>query len=46
MRGRLPRGCCICSIIVVPSWWKVFWLLNRFFPSFGIVLAEKAFLRI
>jgi sulfur relay (sulfurtransferase) DsrC/TusE family protein len=33
-------------IILIPAWWKVFWLINRFFPSFGIVLAEKAFLRI
>lgn len=30
-------------IIVVPAWWKAFWLINRLFPSFGIVLAEKAF---
>jgi NAD(P)-dependent dehydrogenase (short-subunit alcohol dehydrogenase family) len=30
-------------IIVVPAWWKVFWLINRLFPSFGIVFAEKAF---
>jgi NAD(P)-dependent dehydrogenase (short-subunit alcohol dehydrogenase family) len=33
-------------IIVIPAWWKAFWLLNRLSPSFGIVLAEKAFLRI
>ncbi len=31
-------------IIIVPSWWKVFWWINRFFPSTGIVLARKMFL--
>ncbi len=30
-------------IIVVPSWWKVFWWTNRLFPSLGIALAQKSF---
>jgi short-subunit dehydrogenase len=30
-------------IIVVPSWWKVFWWTNRLFPSLGIALAKKSF---
>lgn len=30
-------------IIIVPSWWKRYWRINRFFPSFGISLAEKWF---
>jgi NAD(P)-dependent dehydrogenase (short-subunit alcohol dehydrogenase family) len=33
-------------IIIVPAWWKVFWLINRFFPSFGLFLAEKAFMKM
>jgi NAD(P)-dependent dehydrogenase (short-subunit alcohol dehydrogenase family) len=30
-------------IIVVPSWWKLFWWTNRLFPSLGIALAQKSF---
>jgi short-subunit dehydrogenase len=31
------------AIIIVPSWWKLLWLLNRFFPSAGIDLVGKSF---
>jgi NAD(P)-dependent dehydrogenase (short-subunit alcohol dehydrogenase family) len=31
------------AIIIVPSWWKVFWWINRLFPSLGIKLAGKNF---
>ena len=31
------------AIIVVPAWWKPFWLLNRLFPSMGINLVRKSF---
>jgi len=31
------------AIIVVPSWWKLFWWINRIFPSLGIFLARKSF---
>ncbi len=31
------------AIIVVPSWWKVFWWTNRLFPSLGIVLAQRSY---
>lgn len=31
------------AIIIVPSWWKLFWWINRLFPSMGINLAEKSF---
>jgi NAD(P)-dependent dehydrogenase (short-subunit alcohol dehydrogenase family) len=31
------------AIIIVPSWWKVFWWINRFSPSLGIFLAQKSF---
>lgn len=31
------------AIIVVPSWYKLFWWINRLFPSFGIFLAQKSF---
>ncbi len=30
-------------IIIVPSWWKVYWWTNRLFPSLGIQLAQKNF---
>lgn len=29
------------AIIIVPSWWKVRWWVNRFSPSAGIFLAQK-----
>ncbi len=31
------------AIIIVPSWWKLFWWINRLFPSLGIRLAQKSF---
>jgi NAD(P)-dependent dehydrogenase (short-subunit alcohol dehydrogenase family) len=31
------------AIIIVPSWWKIFWWINRLSPSFGILLAQKDF---
>jgi NAD(P)-dependent dehydrogenase (short-subunit alcohol dehydrogenase family) len=31
------------AIIIVPSWWKVFWWINRLSPSLGIFLTQKSF---
>jgi len=31
------------AIIIVPSWWKLFWYINRLSPSLGIFLAQKSF---
>jgi NAD(P)-dependent dehydrogenase (short-subunit alcohol dehydrogenase family) len=31
------------AIIIVPSWWKFFWYINRLSPSLGILLAQKSF---
>ena len=31
------------AIIIVPSWWKVFWWLNRLSPSLGLFLSKKRF---
>jgi NAD(P)-dependent dehydrogenase (short-subunit alcohol dehydrogenase family) len=31
------------GIIIVPSWWKLFWWVNRLSPSLGILLAQKHF---
>ena len=31
------------AIIIVPSWWKVFWWIDRLSPSLGILLAQKHF---
>jgi len=31
------------AIIIVPSWWKLFWWINRLSPSLGIYLAQKHF---
>jgi len=31
------------AIIIVPSWWKVIWWINRLSPSLGILLAQKHF---
>lgn len=30
-------------IIIVPSWWKIYWWIDRLSPSLGISLAEKFF---
>jgi len=34
------------AIIIVPSWWKLFWWMNRLSPSFGISLAQRHFRRM
>jgi len=31
------------AIIIVPSWWRLFWWISRLSPSLEIVLAEKSF---
>ena len=31
------------AIIIVPSWWKWFWWINRLSPSLGISLAQRRF---
>jgi short-subunit dehydrogenase len=31
------------AIIIVPSWWKFFWYINRLSPSLGTFLAQKSF---
>jgi NAD(P)-dependent dehydrogenase (short-subunit alcohol dehydrogenase family) len=31
------------AIIIVPSWWKLFWWINRLSPSLGIFLAQRRF---
>ena len=34
------------AIIIVPAWWKLFWWINRLFPSLGIHLAQKNFQKV
>lgn len=34
------------AIIILPSWWKLFWWINRLFPSFGITLAARNFQKV
>jgi len=34
------------AIIIVPSWWKLVWWINRLSPSFGIFLAQKHFRKV
>ena len=34
------------AIIIVPSWWKVYWWINRLSPSLGIFLSQKQFQRM
>jgi len=34
------------AIIVIPSWWKLMWLLDRASPRVSILLAQKAFERL
>src|SRR6516225_2889091 len=29
------------AIIIVPSWWKIFWWLNRLSPSLGLFIGRK-----
>ena len=31
------------AIIIVPTWWKLFWWIDRLSPSLGISLARKSF---
>jgi short-subunit dehydrogenase len=31
------------AVIIVPAWWKLFWWMNRIFPTVGIELAGKGF---
>jgi short-subunit dehydrogenase len=31
------------ALVIIPSWWKMIWRLHRFFPKFGLSLAEKQF---
>jgi short-subunit dehydrogenase len=31
------------AIIIVPSWWKLFWWIDRLSPSLAVSLAEKSF---
>jgi short-subunit dehydrogenase len=31
------------AIIIVPSWWKLFWWIDRLSPLLGIFLAQKRF---
>jgi short-subunit dehydrogenase len=31
------------AIIVVPSWWKLFWWIHRLFPTIGTLHAQKFF---
>jgi len=31
------------ALIVLPSWWRMLWLINRLLPSVGIELAGKSF---
>ncbi len=34
------------AIIIVPSWWKVYWWVNRLSPSLGIFLSRKQFQKV
>ena len=34
------------AIIIVPSWWKVYWWINRLSPSLGIFLSQKPFQKV
>jgi len=34
------------AIIIVPSWWKLFWWMNRLSPSLGISLAQRRFQKV
>jgi len=31
------------AIIIIPSWWKLFWWINRLSPSLGISLAKRQY---
>jgi short-subunit dehydrogenase len=30
------------AIIVIPSWWRIVWWLNRLSPALGLYLGRKA----
>ena len=34
------------AIIIFPSWWKVFWWINRLSPALGIFLSQKQYQKI
>jgi NAD(P)-dependent dehydrogenase (short-subunit alcohol dehydrogenase family) len=34
------------AIIIVPSWWKLLWWMNRLSPSFGMFFAQKHFQKV
>ena len=34
------------AIIIVPSWWKSFWWINRLSPFVGIAPAQKRFQKV
>jgi NAD(P)-dependent dehydrogenase (short-subunit alcohol dehydrogenase family) len=34
------------AIIIVPSWWKAFWWINRLSPSLGMFLSQKRFQKV
>jgi len=34
------------AIIIIPSWWKLFWWINRLSPSWMISIAEKEYRKI
>jgi NAD(P)-dependent dehydrogenase (short-subunit alcohol dehydrogenase family) len=34
------------AIIIVPSWWKLFWWINRLSTSLGIFLAQRRFQKV
>jgi NAD(P)-dependent dehydrogenase (short-subunit alcohol dehydrogenase family) len=34
------------AIIIVPSWWKVYWWINRLSPSLGMFLSQKRFQKL
>jgi short-subunit dehydrogenase len=31
------------AIIIVPTWWRVFWWINRLSPSLGMRLSKRQF---
>jgi NAD(P)-dependent dehydrogenase (short-subunit alcohol dehydrogenase family) len=34
------------AIIIVPSWWRVYWWINRLSPSLGMFLSQKQFQKV
>jgi NAD(P)-dependent dehydrogenase (short-subunit alcohol dehydrogenase family) len=34
------------AIIIVPSWWRVYWWINRLSPSLGMGLAKRQFQKV